>query len=170
MRLITPDFGLLFWMLVSFAIVFFVLAKWGFPIITRMVDKRRKYIDDSLGAAREANERLAGIEEESKRLIADAERRQAEIVRNAAEQSKQIIEQARNEAQAQTTLQMENATKQIDIMRRRALGDLRAEVAMLSVEVAEKVLRADLSDKARQEQLIDRLIDETNVKSNDKTT
>ena len=55
MSLFTPDVGLIFWMLLSFGIVFFVLAKWGFPVITRMVDDRKRFIDQSLEAAREAN-------------------------------------------------------------------------------------------------------------------
>ena len=62
--ILTPDFGLLFWMLLAFLIVFFLMAKYGFPIITKMVEDRKNYIDESLQKAHEANERLAGIQQE----------------------------------------------------------------------------------------------------------
>ena len=58
---LTPDFGLLFWMLIAFLVVFFILAKFGFPAIINMVEERKKYIDESLQSAREANEKLANI-------------------------------------------------------------------------------------------------------------
>ena len=64
MSLLTPDIGLIFWMLIAFGVVFFVLVKFGWPIITQMVDERKKYIDDSLESARQANEKLAKIQEE----------------------------------------------------------------------------------------------------------
>ena len=70
MSLFTPDVGLIFWMLLSFGIVFFVLAKWGFPVITRMVDDRKRFIDQSLEAAREANAKLEGIKAEGEALLA----------------------------------------------------------------------------------------------------
>ena len=69
MSLFTPDVGLIFWMLLSFGIVFFVLAKWGFPVITRMVDDRKRFIDQSLEAAREANAKLEGIKAEGEALV-----------------------------------------------------------------------------------------------------
>ena len=59
--ILTPDFGLLFWMLLAFLVVFFLMAKFGFPVITKMVEERKNYIDESLQKAHEANERLAGI-------------------------------------------------------------------------------------------------------------
>ena len=81
--ILTPDFGLLFWMLLAFLIVFFLMAKYGFPIITKMVEDRKNYIDESLQKAHEANERLAGIQQESERLLAEARAKQAEILAQA---------------------------------------------------------------------------------------
>ena len=79
MELFTPDAGLLFWMLLSFGVVFFVLAKWGFPVITRMVDDRKRFIDQSLEAAREANAKLEGIKAESEALLAQAREEQRRL-------------------------------------------------------------------------------------------
>ena len=67
MGLLTPEPGLIFWMIIIFGVVFFLLAKYGFPVIIKMVDDRKAYIDNSLKAAREANEKLANIQAESER-------------------------------------------------------------------------------------------------------
>ena len=83
--ILTPDLGLLFWMLLAFAVVFFVLAKYGFPAIINMVDERKKYIDDSLKKAHEASERLENIKQESEAILQDAREKQAQILREAAE-------------------------------------------------------------------------------------
>ena len=77
MSLLTPDSGLLFWMVIVFGIVFVILAKYGFPVITRMVDERKQYIDKSLLAAREANEQLANIKADSEMILAKAHEEQA---------------------------------------------------------------------------------------------
>ena len=79
MDLITPDFGLLFWMTVVFLIVFFILWKWGFPVIVKMVNDRKEFIDESLRKAREANERLANIKTESESILQEAREKQALI-------------------------------------------------------------------------------------------
>ena len=80
MDLITPDFGLLFWMTVVFLIVFFILWKWGFPVIVKMVNDRKEFIDESLRKAREANERLANIKTESESILQEAREKQALIL------------------------------------------------------------------------------------------
>ena len=67
--ILTPDLGLLFWMLLAFLVIFFVLAKFGFPVITNMVEERKAYIDDSLKKAHEANEKLANIQQEGENLL-----------------------------------------------------------------------------------------------------
>ena len=83
--ILTPDLGLLFWMLLSFLVVFVVLAKFGFPAIVNMVDERNKYIDDSLRKAHEAQERLANIEKEGESILQEAREKQAQILKEAAE-------------------------------------------------------------------------------------
>ena len=92
--ILTPDLGLLFWMLLSFLVVFVVLAKYGFPAIVNMVDERNKYIDDSLRKAHEAQERLANIEKEGESILQEAREKQAQILKEAAESRDAIVEQA----------------------------------------------------------------------------
>ena len=83
--ILTPDFGLLFWMLVAFVALFLLLAKFGFPAITNAVEARKNFIDESLQNARAANEKLAGIQAESEKVLREAREKQAEILKEAAE-------------------------------------------------------------------------------------
>lgn len=98
MSLITPDFGLLFWMTLIFGIVFFVLAKFGFPAITGMVEKRSGKIEDSLRKADEAEKKLASIAREQERLLEEAHLEQSRILKEASEAREKIISTAREEA------------------------------------------------------------------------
>ena len=91
MSLLVPDSGLLFWMLLSFGIVFFVLAKYGFPVIVKMVNERKEYIDRSLVVAKEANEQLANLKAEGETIIAKAHEEQARIRNEAAATRDRII-------------------------------------------------------------------------------
>ena len=83
MSLLTPDSGLLFWMIVSFGIVFIVLSKYGFPVIIKAVEQRKAYIDNSLETARQANEQLANIQAEGARILAEAKEKQNAILKEA---------------------------------------------------------------------------------------
>lgn len=160
MSLLTPDVGLLFWMLLSFLIVFGALAKFGFPIITGMVDRRREHINESLRAADEARARLEGVEEKARQMMDEATKRSSEIVSQAVADSQRIMESARVKADADAAERMEAARNQIEIEKEKALGEMRATVAMLSVEVAEKVMRTKLEEGSANSALVDRLIDE----------
>lgn len=160
MSLLTPDLGLLFWMLLSFLIVFGALAKFGFPIITGMVDKRRTHIEESLANADEARKRLEGVEQEAQRIMDEATRRSSEMLSAAVADSHRIVESARERAEADAAARMEAAKNQIEIEKQKALGEMRTTVALLSVEVAEKVLRAKLDSEKEGGEYIDRLIDE----------
>lgn len=160
MSLITPDFGLLFWMLLCFGIVFGVLAKFGFPIITRSVEERREHIEQSLKAADEANQRLATVHAEADKLIQESQARQAEILKKAAADGEKIIQSAREKAEAETAKQMEIAKSQIETAKQKALGEIQSTVAMLSVEVSERILRAQLSDKNSSASFINKMIEE----------
>ena len=82
--ILTPDLGLLFWMLLAFLVVFFVLARYGFPAIVNMVDKRNQYINESLRKAHEASERLENIKQESEAMLQEARVQQAQILKEAA--------------------------------------------------------------------------------------
>ena len=160
MSLITPDFGLLVWMTLIFGIVFFVLAKWGFPMITGSVEKRAQRINDSIKAAKEAEERLRNLAEEQSRMIEETRQEQSRILKEAAASRDSIVEQAKVQAREEATRILDHARTQIAAEKESALRDVRKEVAMLSVSVAEKVLKKSLSDVDGQSALVDRLVDE----------
>ena len=159
MNLMLPDSGLLFWMTIIFAIVFFILAKFGFPIITGMVDKRAKRIDEAIAAARKAEESLAGLAQEQERLLSEARTEQARILQEAAAQRDNIIVQAQEQAREEAKKIMDEAKARIQEEKEAALRDVRKEVALLSVTIAEKVVRKELSTDKGQMELIDRMID-----------
>lgn len=160
MNLMLPDSGLLFWMTIIFAIVFFILAKFGFPIITGMVDKRAKRIDEAIAAARKAEESLAGLAKEQERLLSEARTEQARILQEAAVQRDNMIVQAQEQAREEAKKIMDEAKARIQEEKEAALRDVRKEVALLSVTIAEKVVRKELSTDKGQMELIDRMIDD----------
>ena len=158
--ILTPDLGLLFWMLLAFLTVFFIVAKFGFPVITKMVDERKNYIDESLKKAHEANERLAGIQQECERLLNEARVRQAEILSQAETTGDSMIREAREKAQAEGAKMLLDAKAQIAAEKENALRDIKQTVADLSVVIAEKVVRQKLADNEQQQKLIERMLDE----------
>lgn len=160
MNLMLPDSGILFWMTIIFAIVFFILAKFGFPIITGMVDKRAKRIDEAIAAARKAEESLAGLAQEQERLLEEAKAEQARILQEAASQRDNMIAQAQEQAREEAKKIMDEAKVRIQEEKEAALRDVRKEVALLSVTIAEKVVRKELSTDNGQMELIDRMIND----------
>ena len=160
MSLVTPDFGLLFWMVVIFGIVFFLLAKFGFPIITDMVDERSAKIAKSLKDADEIEARMAAWKVEQAKMLEDARKQQAVILKEATETKAQIVADAKAQAKAEADKLLAEAKTQIAAEKESALRDVRKEIALLSVQVAEKVLRNELSDDGSQRAFIDKLVDE----------
>ena len=160
MGLLTPDPGLVFWMLVIFGVVFFILAKFGFPAIIKAVEDRKAYIDNSLKSAREANERLANVKAESEQLLQEARAEQARILSEASATRDRIIKEAQSKAISEGNRLMEEVKKQIETEKESALRDIRRQVAMLSVDIAEKVMRTTLADSKEQEALVNRMLDE----------
>lgn len=163
MSLITPDFGLLFWMTIVFLIVLGILSKFGFKAIVKMVNDRKDYIDSSLQKAHEANEKLANIKVESDALLQEARERQAQILKEAAATRDAIVEKAQDKAHEETSRLLTEAKVEIENQKQAAVSDIRKQVATLSVEIAEKILREKLGDEKTQMDLIDRMLDEISL-------
>jgi len=160
MSLLMPDFGLLFWMLLSFGVVFFIVSKWGFPIITRMVEERKDYIDKSLQAADEVNRRLAEVKIQSEALLEEARTKQLAMLRETAKSREQILADAKEVAQRETQKAVDEAKKLIRLEREAALTEIHSQVAVMAIDVAEKVLRNELQEKDRQMVLVNSLLNE----------
>lgn len=164
--ILTPDPGLLLWMLAAFLVVFVVLAKFGFPAIIGMVEKRKNYIDESLRKAQEATTRLENIKQESESILQEARDKQVAILKEAANTREAIVEDARVKAREESARIISDAKAEIESQKQAAIAAIRQQVALLSVEVSEKVLRKKLDTDQAQMDYINLMLDE--VTANDK--
>ncbi|WP_315578501.1 F0F1 ATP synthase subunit B [Hoylesella oralis] len=164
--ILTPDFGLLFWMSLAFLVVFCVLAKFGFPAIIKMVEGRKQYIDDSLRKAHEASERLDNIKQEGDAILQEAREKQAQVINEAAVTRDTMIEKAQAKAHEESARIISDAKAQIENDKQNAVRDIRAQVAELSIQIAENILREKLSSNDMQMEMIDRLLDEVSKSEN----
>lgn len=166
MSLITPDFGLFFWMAIVFIIVLAILWKWGFPTIVNMVNSRKEFIDDSLRKAHEANERLANIQKEGEAMLQNAREKQAQILKDAAETRDEIVVKAQEKATNEGSRLLNEAKAEIEAEKQNAIRDIRTQVAEISVQVAEKIVREKLSSNESQMELINKLLNDISVGKN----
>ena len=160
MDLIIPSSGLLFWMVLIFGIVFFILAKFGFPVITSMVEKRQEKIEGALKAAEKAEAELADMEKTKEQMLCEAKQQQAQILGEAAQQREALLEKARRDAEQQSERIIAQAREQIATERENALREVRSQVSQLSVSIAEKVLERELAEPEKQQDYIDKMLDE----------
>lgn len=165
MELFTPEFGLIFWMFVSFAALFFVLAKWGWPVILKGIDQRAELIDKGVEYAQNAKEQLDHAREEAEKYIAEARRQQADMLREADKMKTQIIEDARDAAQKEAQKVMDAAKQSIELARKEAEQNFRDEVSDFALDIAGKVVRTQLAEDKAQKQLVNTLLDEIENKN-----
>lgn len=158
-----PSTGLLFWMTVVFLIVLAILWKWGFPVITKMVRDRQAYINDSLRKAHEANEKLANIQKEGESILQEAREKQAAVLKEATAARDAIVAKAAELAKERGAQLLNDAKAEIEQEKQQAMREIRAQVAELSVKIAEKIVREKLSSDDKQMELIDKLLDEVTV-------
>lgn len=160
MELFTPDFGLVFWMFIAFAVLFVVLAIWGWPVILKNMDARADTIDNGVEYARQAKEQLDNARAEANKYMEEARQRQAEMLREAAQMKTQIIEEAKNEAGLEAKKVMDAAKVSIEQSRKEAELQFRNEVSKFSIDIAEKMVRQQMKTDAAQTELVNKLLDE----------
>lgn len=168
MDLLMPSTGLLFWMTIVFLIVLCILGKWGLPAITNMVKERKAFIDDSLRKAHEANEKLANIQKEGESILQEAREKQAAMLKEATDTREAIVAKAQEKAKEENARIVNDAKAEIANEKQQAIREIRAQVAELSVKIAERIVREKLSDDDKQMELINKLLDEVAV--DDKTS
>ena len=151
---------MIFWMSLTFIIVFLILWKWGFPAIGNMIDERKKFIDESLAAAKEANEKLATIQQQGESILQEARAKQADILKEATATRAAIIAQAETKARNQGARMLDEAKAEREAQKQAAINDIKKQVAELSVGIAEKILREKLNSDSSQEALIDKMLSE----------
>ena len=164
MGLFIPETGLLFWMLLAFGTVFFVLAKYGWPAIIGMVEKRSEFINNSLKEAEEAHLQLENVKTASEEILSDARQKQLEILQEGASIKNKMIEDAKKQSVAEANKIIQVAQISIQKEKEEAMKDIRKQVAALSLDIAEKIMRQQLKNNdAEQMKLIDKLLEEMNI-------
>ena len=163
MELITPDFGLLFWMVVSFGIVMLILRAFAWRPILNAIKERERTIEERLDVARKAKKELAEIEFGNERIIALAKTERANMLKEAQETKRKIIEEAREDARKESNRIMEETNRKIEARKQEAEKEIKDQIADLSVQIAEKVIKERLSDDQKQKDYIYSLVNEITI-------
>ena len=163
MQLINPGFGLIFWMTLAFLIVLFVLTKFAWKPILASLKEREDSIEDALQAAEEAKKEMAALKAKNEELLKKAREERDAMLADARKIKEQIIGEAREKANKEASIIVENAREQINSEKQAALVELKNLIATYSIEIAEKVLQQELSDSKKQQAYVDKLLKETNL-------
>lgn len=153
--LINPGLGTFFFMLIAFALLVFILGKWGWPLMLKTLKQREEEIANSLSAAEKAREDMRLLKAGNEELLQQAKREREEMLLSARLASEEVIEKAKATATEEANRIVENARESINYEKLKAMHDLRNEIGNISIEIAEKLLRSELADKARANALIE---------------
>ena len=154
MVLLSPDFGLLFWTVVIFLLTFLILKKFAWKPILKTLDDREKGIADSIASAEKIKAEMSHLKAEHEHVLAEAKAERSRILKEAKEMKDQIVGEAREQAKAEARRIIEDAQGAINNQKMAALTEVKNQVGHLVIEVAEKVLRRELSDQSAQQQYI----------------
>lgn len=154
MGLVSPDYGTIFWMVLAFSVVFLILTKFAWGPVLKMLREREQSIDRALQSASEAREGLSKLQSEHERMMQEAHGERELLIAEARQIREQLIARAREEAAAENARLLEHAQRQIESDKLAAVNEIRQQVASLSVDIAEKILKRELADRANQESLI----------------
>jgi len=163
MGLVIPDTGLLIWMLISFSIAFWILTKYAWKPIMNSLKNREKTIESSLEAAKEAKVEMERLKEDNKKILIEARSQRDDILQEAKEIKDRLIRKAEGEAKDKADKIIEEARVQIQNEKQKALSDLKASVADLTIDISEKILRKELEDKDTQKEYINNLVNEVKL-------
>lgn len=166
MSLFTPETGLIFWLILVFGGLVFILGKFAWPIITKAIADREKYITDSVQAADEAFRKLDSIREERTAILAEAREEQNAILKEVQVLREKLIEDARVQARTEADKLIAEARLSIQNEKDQALKEVRNQVALLSVSIAGKLLRKNLENDTTQMELVNKMLDEVDTLKN----
>jgi F-type H+-transporting ATPase subunit b len=158
MDLITPGFGLVFWTAVTFLLLLVILRKFAWKPILGAVSDREDSIKDALASAEAARKEMQNLHADNERILKEARAEREAMLKDAREIKNKIVTDAKDEAQAQADKMIVQAQAAIESEKKAAVAELKQQVSNLSLEIAEKVLRAELSQKGNQEALVEKLL------------
>ena len=164
MDLFTPDTGLVIWMFIGFAVLFFILWKWAWPVILKTVDQRADLIDKGVEYAQSAKQQLDSARAEAGKYIDEARRRQADMLRDADKMKTQIIEEARSADQVEAQKLMEAAKLSIQQQQKQAETQFRNQVSQFALDIAQKVVKDQMADPKAQSKLVNTYLDDLEKK------
>lgn len=163
MELVNPGIGLIFWTLVTFLLVLFLLAKFAWGPISDALVQRESFIEDSLKAAENAKAEMANLKAENERLLDEAKVERDRIIKEANAAAKRIVEEANADASKEAQKRVEEARIAIQTEKQAALAEVKTQVAALSVQIAEKLMRQELKNEAAQKALVQDYIKDLKV-------
>ena len=158
MDLVTPGFGLVFWTTITFIFLLLILKKYAWKPILNSVEERSKKIEESLKAAELAKKEMENLHAENKKIIEEAKEEKKKILAEAYQANHEIIHQAKAEAQEEADRILEHARQTIESEKNIALNEIKHLMADLSIDIAKKVLKRELSDEAKQKEYIDTIL------------
>jgi len=160
MDLITPSTGLIFWMLIGFGILFFILAKFAWPVITKMIAEREKFIQQQLTEAENVRQEMKNLKSEHHQLLIEAKYERDKILADARKMVEKMNNNAKLRREKETDAMMAETRAAIENEKMKALTEIKNEIANLSIDVAEKILREELKESSRQEDIIHKWVEE----------
>ena len=163
MELVKPAIGLVFWMLVSFGIILFILKKFAWKPILSALKSREESIQKALDDASHARSEMANFKNESERIINSAKIERDNIIKEARDAKDAIVSEAKTKAKEEAEKIMRNARESIGNEKMAAIAELKNQVASLSIQIAEKILKEELSSEEKRKILISNLLDEVKV-------
>jgi F-type H+-transporting ATPase subunit b len=163
MELVKPSIGLLFWMLVSFGIIFWILKKFAWKPILTMLKAREDSITEALSAAEKAKKEMEALQTNNEKLLAEARNQRDIMLKEAREIKEQIIGEAKGAAQKEADKLIKSARENIQSEKNAAIAEMKNQVASLSIEIAEKILKEELSSSEKQKTLVKTLLNDVNL-------
>lgn len=154
MDLLNPSIGLIFWMLLGFGILFFILAKYAWPVITKSITSREQKIEEQLNQAALAREEMKNLKSEHEALLIKAKDERDQILADARKIRDKLYEESKEKAYQEAQHIVAEAKNAIHFEKMKAMTEIKNEIAQLSIEIAEKVLKQELSNKEEQEKLV----------------
>ena len=163
MDLVNPKFGLIFWMLISFGIIFYILKKFAWKPILTMLKDREDFITNALNSAENAKKEMAALQSNNEKLLAEARGQRDIMLKEAREIKDQIIGEAKGAAQKEADKLMKSARENIQSEKNAAISEMKNQVAALSLQIAEKILKEELSSSEKQKALVVTLLNDVNL-------
>ena len=158
MDLFNPSIGLIVWSTIVFLCLFFILAKFAWKPVMAAIKEREQFIDESLNKAELANQEMARLTVQNEELMKQARADRDEILKEAKMLKDNIVHEAKTLAQTEGAKLIEKARIEIENQKKVALAELKGQVSTLSLDIAERVLRSQLDDKAKQQDLVANLL------------